>query len=302
MRLLRALAIGLFLSLGVLPASAQNCTGQPASGRLCGNNAASTGLPGWQTMTSMLDRNFGAPSVQGTILNRGALVWSATSSPILGLNGGNGGAIVLEGSSTGSATIGVKAAAGNTTFNLPVGNGSLNQVLITDGSGNTSWTTAGAGTVSSVGLALPSSILTVSGSPVTGTGTLTGTLATQTANFVWAGPTTGSAATPTFRALVGADLPNPSASSLGGIQSFAAVGSQWIRQISTSGVPTASQPAFTDISGSITAAQCPNPSASTIGCVQSYVAVANQWINSISTSGAPRSTHPNFLNLAARAM
>jgi hypothetical protein len=63
------------------------------------------------------------------------------------------------------------------------------------------------GTVTSVGLALPSSILTVSGSPVTTSGTLTGTLATQTANYVWAGPTSGSAAAPTFRALVTADIP-----------------------------------------------------------------------------------------------
>lgn len=297
---LASLFLGLALALGSSPAFSQ-CSGQPPAGRLCANGTASGGLPGWYTQSAVLDRNFGAPSAQGTVLNRGASLWTATSSPILGLNGGNSGAIVLEGSSTGSATIGVKAAAGNTTFNLPVGNGTANQVLITDGSGNTSWTTAGAGTVSSVGLALPSSILAVSGSPVTGIGTLTGTLATQSANLVWSGPTTGSAATPTFRSLVGADLPNPSASSLGGIQSFAAVSSQWIRQISTTGVPTASQPAFSDISGSITPAQCPNPSASTIGCIQSYVAVANQWINAISTSGVPSSTQPNFTNLAGSA-
>lgn len=61
--------------------------------------------------------------------------------------------------------------------------------------------------VTSVGLALPSSILTVSGSPVTSSGTLTGSLATQTANTVWAGATSGGAAQPTFRALVAADLP-----------------------------------------------------------------------------------------------
>lgn len=65
---------------------------------------------------------------------------------------------------------------------------------------------AGTGTVTSVGLALPS-IFTVSGSPVTGSGTLTGTLNTQSANLVFAGPTSGGAATPTFRALVAADLP-----------------------------------------------------------------------------------------------
>lgn len=65
---------------------------------------------------------------------------------------------------------------------------------------------AGTGTVTSVALALPA-IFSVSGSPVTTSGTLTGTLATQTANTVFAGPTTGAAATPTFRALVNADLP-----------------------------------------------------------------------------------------------
>jgi hypothetical protein len=64
----------------------------------------------------------------------------------------------------------------------------------------------GSGTVTSVALALPN-IFTVSGSPVTGSGTLTGTLATQSANVVFAGPTTGSAAAPTFRALVAADIP-----------------------------------------------------------------------------------------------
>lgn len=299
-RILKALAVGLFLVIGASSANAQ-CSGNPPAGRLCGNNTASPTLPGWQTMSSMMDRNFGAPSVQGTILNRGASLWSATATPSLGLNGGTGGALILNGSSTGSATLGVKSAAGSTTFNLPVGNGTLNQVLITDGAGNTSWTTAGAGTVSSVGLALPSSILTVSGSPVTGTGTLTGTLATQTANFVWAGPTTGSAATPTFRSLVGADLPNPSASTLGGIQSIAAVSHEWISTISTSGVPTLSQPAFADISGTLAATQCPNPSATTIGCVESYVAVSHQWINTISTSGVPSSTQPNFTDLSGNA-
>jgi len=62
-----------------------------------------------------------------------------------------------------------------------------------------------SGTVTSVALALPS-IFTVSGSPVTTSGTLTGTLATQTANTIFAGPTSGGAATPTFRALVAADI------------------------------------------------------------------------------------------------
>lgn len=168
----------------------------------------------------------------------------------------------FNGSSSGSVTIGVAAAAGtNTLFQLPSSNGTNSQVLSTDGSGHTSWTSiAGTGTVTSVGLSLPG-IFTVSGSPVTSSGTLTGTLANQSANLVWSGPTTGAAAAPTFRSLVGADLPNPGASSLGGVQSFAGVSSQWIRQISTSGVVTASQPAFSDISGAATTGQLPSTSS-----------------------------------------
>ncbi len=65
----------------------------------------------------------------------------------------------------------------------------------------------GSGTVTSVGLSLPP-FITVTGSPVSTSGTLTGTLATQTANTHFSGPTSGSAAAPTFRALVAADLPS----------------------------------------------------------------------------------------------
>ena len=65
----------------------------------------------------------------------------------------------------------------------------------------------GSGTVTSVGLSLPA-IFSVSGSPVTTSGTLTAALATQLANLIWAGPVSGGAATPTFRAMVTADIPN----------------------------------------------------------------------------------------------
>lgn len=64
----------------------------------------------------------------------------------------------------------------------------------------------GTGTVTSVALSLPG-IFSVSGSPITGAGTLTGTLATQTANYLWAGPVSGGAAAPTFRAMVSDDIP-----------------------------------------------------------------------------------------------
>lgn len=67
----------------------------------------------------------------------------------------------------------------------------------------------GIGTVTSVGLSDGSTvpIFGITGSPVTGAGTLTFTLKTETANTVFAGPSSGSAAQPTFRSLVSADIP-----------------------------------------------------------------------------------------------
>jgi hypothetical protein len=68
--------------------------------------------------------------------------------------------------------------------------------------------------VDSVGLALPA-IFSVTGSPVTSTGTLEGDLVTQSANTVFAGPASGADATPTFRGLTSADLPIATATTLG---------------------------------------------------------------------------------------
>jgi hypothetical protein len=98
-------------------------------------------------------------------------------------------------------------------------------LVSTSQSGNTitiaTTATNNTGTVTSVGLSLPN-IFTVSNSPVTGSGTLTGALANQNANIVFAGPTTGSAAAPTFRSLVAADIPSlPYLSTSGGTVSGA---------------------------------------------------------------------------------
>jgi hypothetical protein len=87
--------------------------------------------------------------------------------------------------------------------------GTAGQVLTSAGVGLPPiWAAAGGtGTVTSVALLLPS-IFTVSGSPVTTTGTLTGSLANQTANTIFAGPTTGVPGTPSFRTMVANDVPN----------------------------------------------------------------------------------------------
>ena len=65
-----------------------------------------------------------------------------------------------------------------------------------------------SGTVTSVGLSVPTDIFSVSGSPVTSSGTLKFEKKNQNKNLVFAGPSTGNAAAPTFRALVKADLPS----------------------------------------------------------------------------------------------
>jgi trimeric autotransporter adhesin len=76
-------------------------------------------------------------------------------------------------------------------------------------------TGAPGGTVTSVALADGSTtpIYTVSGSPVTSSGTLTLTLNTQTAATFLAGPISGGAAQPTFRVIVASDLPSISLTS-----------------------------------------------------------------------------------------
>ena len=86
--------------------------------------------------------------------------------------------------------------------------GTTGQVLTATTSGAPTWVTpTNTGTVTSVALSLPS-IFSVSGSPVTTSGTLTGALANQNANIVFAGPSTGAAAAPTFRLLVATDIPS----------------------------------------------------------------------------------------------
>lgn len=68
-------------------------------------------------------------------------------------------------------------------------------------------TPAGLGTVTSVGLSMPPQFA-VSGSPITTSGTLSAAWNNQTANTVLAGPTSGGATAPSFRALVAADFPS----------------------------------------------------------------------------------------------
>ena len=64
----------------------------------------------------------------------------------------------------------------------------------------------GSGSVTSVTLVMPGEF-SVAGSPITSSGTFTVTKGNQSANQIYAGPSSGSAVPPTFRSLVAADLP-----------------------------------------------------------------------------------------------
>ena len=145
-----------------------------------------------------------------TIANTGVLSFSAgttgltpssatTGAITLGgtLAVANGGTGLTTAPTNGQIDIG-STGVGFVRTTITAGTG----ISVTNGAG--SITVANTG-VTSVALSLPP-IFTVSGSPVTTTGTLTATLASQTANTVFAAPN-GSAGAPTFRALAYADLP-----------------------------------------------------------------------------------------------
>lgn len=146
-------------------------------------------------------------------------------------------------------------AAGTLTFGQNSG-----VCLYTDGS--TYYTQRGGaglgtGTVTSVGLTSSNTAIFSTGANITLSGNLSFGLVTQAANTHLAGPTNGAAAIPTFRALTGADLPNPTTSQLGGIRAIAKVANQWLDAISTAGVPAQSQPSFSDLSGTLSPSQFP---------------------------------------------
>jgi len=98
------------------------------------------------------------------------------SGPVVSLNGFEGAftatSVVLSSNNANSITLDAPSGlAASYTLLLPPNDGTNGQVLTTDGSGVTTWTTNGAGTVTSVAGAG-----TVNGLTLTGTVTATGSL------------------------------------------------------------------------------------------------------------------------------
>jgi len=106
----------------------------------------------------------------------------------------------------------------STSISFPSQSGNSGKCLSTNGSA-LSWATCaaggGSGTVTSFSAGNLSPLFTGSVANATTTPALTFSLSAQSANRIFAGPTTGSAAAPTFRALVAADIPDLSATYAG---------------------------------------------------------------------------------------
>jgi hypothetical protein len=121
----------------------------------------------------------------------------------------NGGAWTEVGGGGGSSPLTTKGDIfGRSTVDARVPVGADGKVLTADSAQalGVDWKTPTTGTVTSVAQSVPSNLLAVSGSPVTGAGTLALTMPVRAKNTVLAGPATGADAEPAFRALVPDDV------------------------------------------------------------------------------------------------
>ena len=161
------------------------------------------------TQTFVNDTN--VTVVSSSVANTHTITWSGQLSVSRGGTGTSSITGLVKGSGTSAftaASSGVDYAPPTSGTSLLYGNnaGGFSNVTVSTGLSFSGGTLSNTG-VTSVGLSLPN-IFTITTSTVTTTGTLTATLSTTSANYVFAGPTTGSATTPAFRALVAADIPS----------------------------------------------------------------------------------------------
>lgn len=132
---------------------------------------------------------------------------------VLGTSIAAGSIQFAEDTDNGTNTVALAAPANlvsNITFTLPTALGTAGQILQTDANGNLSWVTpaggGGNGTVTSVALTEASGdVFSISGSPITTSGSITLGFDSQAANRVFASPA-GASGVPTFRQIVAADI------------------------------------------------------------------------------------------------
>lgn len=162
----------------------------------------STNISNWNTAYGWgnhASAGYALSSSLGTIASQNASNVSITGGNISGITD-----LAIADGGTGAST--ASAARLNLLPSIATNAGKVLAVNAT--ASDVEWITVTGGlggTVTSVGLSMPS-IFTVSGSPVTTTGTLTATLNSQAANTFLAAPN-GVSGTPTFRTIVAADIP-----------------------------------------------------------------------------------------------
>jgi hypothetical protein len=155
-------------------------------------------------------------------------------------------------------------APGNTTGPMPLPSACAGAFLGFDSTGlNPQCIPAapGSGTVTGPSTSTVNDIPTFSTTSGQTLGDSGVSLGSQATNLFLATPSSG-AGVPVFRVISGADLPPPSASTLGGIKSYAAVAHQWINAISTGGAPSSTQPAITDLQAIATSSAVGNVTGS----------------------------------------
>jgi|GEM_PF-1058862 len=167
---------------------------------LLGNSSTTTSVSPAEIPAASIPGMIGLGNVENTKLSTWTGSTSITTVGTIG-NGAtwNGNPIPILYGGTGATT---KTSALNALLPAQLGLGG--KVLQTDGT-NAVWASVGSGTVTSVGLTVPS-ILTVTPATITNSDVFSVSLATQAKNTVFAGPSTGSNAAPTFRQIVAADI------------------------------------------------------------------------------------------------
>ena len=222
--------------------------------------------------------NAGAP----TTLENAELAFNEVDMTLYygkGTGGAGGTATTIEaigGSGAFVGLAGTQTITGNKTFSGTVSLGSSATATTPAGSSNdtTVATTAfvkslglGSGSVTSVALSLPN-IFTVTGSPITTSGTLTATLASQTANQVFIAPN-GSNGSPTFRALVAADIPTLTAAKI----------SDFDTQVRTSRLDQMAAPTASVSFNSQKITSLATPTADTDAATKAYVDATKQGLD-----------------------
>jgi hypothetical protein len=253
-------------------------------------------------------------TARSLVMQPGAVVWSGGDGLYIGPAGVAGQVLLSGGTSqyTWSDQSGLDVGQADN-----INGGLSNQVLYQTSAGNTGFipaptfsdtllkwngtafewgTIAGAGTVTSVGLALPADF-SVSGSPVTSAGVLTAAWAAQPANQIFSGPTSGANATPTFRSLTNQDIP----SALSGKTITASTIDGSANTLSNIGNASLTNSAITINGTSVSLGGSTSITPASIGAIASVSGTANE-VTAATVSGAVTVSLPTALTFTGKTV